>query len=374
VGQSDHTGAPELELDPLIVILPGGVTPGTGPVFDGEALGRALELRWTFGTVPVYGTARERHDHLTDAHEIARQLVDAVHRPDSPTPVISPLTPAQEYFRTRTGLLDDGAYLAQTARLLAGALAELSDAAIAGSDIERLCRAMDRHLVDLGATRALQPAQPALAHDRPESKVSDEQRWMRRWIVAHQLHALFNVSAAAWISSATQASAGGDPAMAAHRLSTACTYVEAFSPSRALALAVPADFYNTVLRATMTPPLTSTPLSGRMHVEYRAYRDAVAALLSEASAPVADLARTEPTLALAREHLLEADLADAERHISLIEPIVGQSKSIVQTARSQGNAVSALRSIRASRARAATPYLRFGNPGAEGAPAPAAGE
>lgn len=374
MGQNDHAGAPELELDPPIIVLPAGAVPGTGPVLEGEALERAVELRWALGAVPVYGTARDRHDHLNDAHETALRFVDAARRPDYPAPAIWPRTPAQEYFRTRTGPLDDGAYLAQTARLLAGALAELSDAAIAGSDIERLCRAMDRHLVDLGAGGAPHPAQPALAHGRPDSRTSDEQRWMQRWIVAHQLHALFNVSAAAWISSAAQAVAGGDPGTAAQRLVTACTYVEAFSPSRALALAVPADFYNTVLRATMTPPLTSTPLSGTMHVEYRAYRDAVAALLHEASSPVADLARTEPTLALARDHLLEADLADAERHVSLVEPVVGQSKSIVQTARSRTNALSALRSIRADRARVAAPYLRFGDPGAMGASPQAAGE
>ena len=250
--QDDHAGAPALDPDPPIIVLPAGATPGTWPFFDGAARGRAVELRWALGAIPVYGTARERHDHLIDAHEAALRLVDAGHQPGAPAPAISPLTPAQEYFRTRTGSIDDTAYLSQTARLLAGALAELGDAAIAGTDIERLCRAMDRHLVELGATGAPQRAQPAPGCG-PGSRISDEQRWMQRWIVAHQLHALFNVSAAVWISSAARVAADRAPDEAARHLTRACTYVEAFAPARALALAVPADFYNTVLRATMTP-------------------------------------------------------------------------------------------------------------------------
>lgn len=365
MGQDDK-GASDVELDPPIVVLPAESVPGAGPVFQDEALERAVELRWALGAIPAHGTARERHNHLAAAHEAALRLVDAARRPDRPAPPVVPLTPAQEYFRIRTGPLDARAYLAQTARLLAGALAEIGDAAIAGSDIERLARSIDRVLIDLGATGGHRPEPPPAGAGSVDG-ISDEQRWMQRWVVAHQLHALFNVNAAVWISGAAHAAADGDPATAAQCLTTACTYVEAFSPSRALALAIPADFYNAVLRATMTPPLTSTPLSGRMHVEYRAYRNAVAALLRETSAPVADLARTEPTLALAREHLLEADLADAERHVSLVEPVVGQSKSIVQTARSQANALSALRSIRAARAQTAAPYLRFGDPGATGA-------
>jgi hypothetical protein len=95
-----------------------------------------------------------------------------------------------------------------------------------------------------------------------------------------------------------------------------------------------------------------------MHPEFRAYRSAVADLLRAVPEPVHGLMRRSPELALARETLLEADLVEAERHVSLVEPLVGAGRSIAQRADAQDNAVSLLRRIRHHRAALFAPFMR----------------
>jgi hypothetical protein len=72
-----------------------------------------------------------------------------------------------------------------------------------------------------------------------------------------------------------------------------------------------------------------------------------------------DLASTHPRLAFVRERLLEADLIEAERHVTSVEPLVSLSRSLIQTSKSTDNAVSALRRIRHRRAAEIEPYVRF---------------
>jgi hypothetical protein len=122
---------------------------------------------------------------------------------------------------------------------------------------------------------------------------------------------------------------------------------------------VPAAFYQQTLRPTMLPPLTEAPLSGRMHMEYQSYRRRLSALLQALPDSGAVLATRQPRLALARERLLEADLVEAERHVTSVEPLVGDARSLIQTNKSVDNAVSVLRRIRHARAGAVAPFVRF---------------
>jgi hypothetical protein len=110
----------------------------------------------------------------------------------------------------------------------------------------------------------------------------------------------------------------------------------------------------------MTPPLFPVALSGRMHLEYKAYRESVLTFLEAVPSSIAELIRIHPELALTREQLLEADMAEAERHISLVWSMIGTDKSIVQSPRLEDNAISALRLIRDRRAALISPYVRYG--------------
>ena len=114
-----------------------------------------------------------------------------------------------------------------------------------------------------------------------------------------------------------------------------------------------------VVRPTMVPTVVPVPLSGKMHVEYQLYRARVDELLEVLPDPVNDLALPEPELAFAREELLEADLIEAERHVCLVEPVVGNARSLIQAPRSSENAVAVLRRMRHRRAAQFQPFLRF---------------
>ncbi len=109
----------------------------------------------------------------------------------------------------------------------------------------------------------------------------------------------------------------------------------------------------------MVPPAFPVPLSGNMHSEYRAYRSSVKRLLEVENRPIHVLVQTNPSLAFARERLLEADLADAERHVTLVWTMIGNDKSIVQAPRSRYNALTALRTIWVRREREFGPFVRY---------------
>lgn len=327
--------------------------------FGSEASARAGHLRFHLAQLPAYGTHQQRLMHLTAAYRAAVDLGQVCPAAEGEPAQPAARTPAQSYFRTRTGRLTDDACVAQLAALITAVLGEIIDAPLAGTDIESLARGLDLLLGDHGAVPPSIAPLASIDILGPPSDEHAEGRWHRRWVIAHQVHSFFNAGAARAVLHATAHARCGDHERAVDALDHASGYVEAFAPTRALALAVPAAFYNDVLRPTMTPPLTDTPLSGRMHVEYQAYRTALASLLAEIPAPMIELAAESPAFALARERLLEADLLDAERHVTLVAPVVGQAKSIVQTARTESNALSALRSIRSSRAEIIAPFVRF---------------
>ncbi|MFB6826472.1 hypothetical protein ACFCXA_33335 [Streptomyces virginiae] len=157
-----------------------------------------------------------------------------------------------------------------------------------------------------------------------------------------------------------------DVAAATAHIRRATVYVNGFSAARAHALALPSWFYNEVLRPSMAPPTTSAPLSGRMHLEYKAYRSQISRLLAEVPLDIGKLADDEPDLAFAREALLEADLLDSGNHVCMVEPVVGHAKSLIQKASSRDHALSSLRGIRDRRAAGIRAYVRGGRlPAAE---------
>jgi hypothetical protein len=275
-----------------------------------------------------------------------------------------PRSVAQRYFRIRTSSLSADQALWHCLRVIADAADDLVNVPISGSDLHRMALAAATVLGRMpGPERSNQKAWSA---ERPALARQIEEMWFRRWIIGHQLHAMLNVCAAHALADAADALRERDTHRAVVAIDDATRMVEGFSAARAQALAVPAVFYQDVLRPTMLPPLTEAPLSGRMHVEYRGYRRRLAELLELIPLSGARLAAVQPALALARERLLEADLIEAERHVTSVEPLVGDSRSLIQTGKSTENAVSALRQIRHHRAAQAAEYVRFPDRVAQG--------
>jgi hypothetical protein len=222
---------------------------------------------------------------------------------------------------------------------------------------------MRQVVVDLAGT----DGEPAVEFDGDDGQIeavpasSQRQVWLSRWIVGHHVHVLLNVYATIALQEAIALLRAGDAHRATRKLATVTTYVQGFAPARAHAATLPADFYNVVVRPTMVPTVVAVPLSGKMHVEYQLYRKRVNELLAVLPEPVNELALPEPELAFAREELLEADLIEAERHVCLVEPVVGNERSLIQPPRSSENAVAVLRRMRHRRAAQYEPFLRFGD-------------
>jgi hypothetical protein len=263
----------------------------------------------------------------------------------------------QDYFRIRTADISGEEAAGEAIGLLVRALEDLRSAPVSGATMTREVAAIRQVLTDFGGPNAAGTVIDATQNRQPLAKVNT-QRWYFRWIVAHQLHALFNVCASMAIGSAIGVLHEGDPDKVSEYLRRATIYVQGFSPARAHALAIPSWYYNEVLRPSMAPPLSSAPLSGRMHLEYKGYRTQVSRFLAEIPQGIHELAKVDPELAFAREALLEADLLDSENHVCLIEPVVGHSKSLIQNAQSGGSAVTILRQIRERRATMLQPFIR----------------
>jgi hypothetical protein len=264
----------------------------------------------------------------------------------------------QTYFRIRTAAeLGADELLLNSLQVVADAANDLVDAPVSGSDIRRIGLAIASVV---GRYRGSDQGEaPELVVEEANETLSLEEIWFRRWIIGHQLHAMFNVHAAFELVDASHALANGDTGAATRAIECAATLVEGFPGARAQALAVPASFYQDVLRPTMLPPMTSVPLSGRMHLEYNGYRQRFAELLHQLPMSTQELASSQPALAFARERIIEADLIESERHVTSVEPLVGDSRSLIQTTKSYDNAVSALRRIRHRRAAVAAPLVRF---------------
>lgn len=275
----------------------------------------------------------------------------------------------QEYFRIRTAVLDRVQSATVYTRVAMLTLEDLRLAPLAGSDIERICIGLRQAFLDVlesheqqagGLVDAVGGADEVLGAEGGVDAGADlHTLWFRRWIVGHHLHALFNVMSTVALRSAVAAWGIGDAEAAAVCIARATTYVGAFPASRAYTLALPASFYNSALRPSMMPPLVEVPLSGKMHVEYQRYREQLDVLLDVLPGGIVELARVQPSLALAREALLEADLLDSQRHASLVEPVVGTQKSLVQNPRMKDNAVSMLRMIHNRRATQFAKFLRY---------------
>ena len=314
--------------------------------------------------VPAFGGPAERDAGLRAAARavagLARSLAlnaDPVDGEALPT-----RSPVQGYFRVRSTALDAPQAALHAALVIQSAIVDLRNVPLAGSDIDRETAALRQVLVDLAGPcdDAIEEVEPDGGEVDVVSPEAQRQMWLARWIVGHHVHVLLNVYATIALQEAIALLRAGELRAATYKLETVTTYVQGFAPARAHAAALPSEFYNSVVRPTMVPTVVPVPLSGKMHVEYQLYRKRVDELLVVLPDPVNDLALPEPELAFAREELLEADLIEAERHVCLVEPVVGNARSLIQAPRSSENAVggAAAHAPQARRAVRAVPALR----------------
>ncbi|MEV0391706.1 hypothetical protein [Polymorphospora rubra] len=185
--------------------------------------------------------------------------------------------------------------------------------------------------------------------------------WMDRWFLVHHYYFVLNVYAAALIHRAVEQARAGADGPAAAALADAAVLIRGFTAAMIHSGAMPAKYYQDVVRPTMSPPHVSINLTGVMQIEHRRYRAAVEKLITAVPEPYADLMLTRPELADARDEVLEADLLDLERHITLAAVLVGGERSLVQPGTTTQNATSTLRKMRHMRAANYCPLMQFGD-------------
>jgi hypothetical protein len=363
-GQHTESDAePRFALPPVAVFCDPG-EPHALPCLSIQAREHADAVSAALAAVPAFGGPTERDAGLRAAARATTVLVRCLSLDADPVDgeALPTRSHVQGYFRVRTTTLTAAQAALHAALVIASAIADLRNAPLAGSDLARETAAMRQVVVDLAGSEGEQTVETD--HDGQIEAVpasSQRQVWLSRWIIGHHVHVLLNVYATIALQEAITLLRAGQTHLATHKLATVTTYVKGFAPARAHAATLPSDFYNIVVRPTMVPTVVPVPLSGKMHVEYQLYRKGVDELLEVLPEPVNELALPEPELAFAREELLDADLIEAERHVCLVEPVVGNERSLIQAPRSSENAVAVLRRMRHKRAADYEPFLRFGD-------------
>ncbi|MFD0568256.1 hypothetical protein ACFQ0T_01885 [Kitasatospora gansuensis] len=274
---------------------------------------------------------------------------------------------SQSYFRVREVELSDQQAALHGVLAVHRGLEDLCEAPLSGADLELEIAGMRQSVLDLtGAAPGAVPdtvPDPVAPVGVPDAAAgaSLESAWSARWLIGHQVHVLFNVCAAVAVADATRRLRDGDGDAALLRLADATVYVRGFPAAMTHASTIPADYYMASIRETMAPPSVDVPLSGRQHRGYKLFRAAMKHLLSVVPDSYEDLAARDPELAEARGALLEADIVDGERHVTLAYSMVHLRRSIAQKPEGPDNAVAELRLMRHRRAAQYASLIRFGD-------------
>jgi hypothetical protein len=272
--------------------------------------------------------------------------------------------PHDAYMGVRRKPLTAEAAAAEMAVIMNRALADLCHAPLHWNDIVAETEAMSAVLARLSGTGAQDedPRGTAGAGDAAgRAAFLPTGDGLERWILVHHLYCLFHLHAAAMVDAADGALAAGDKDVATAALAQATVYARGATAGMLHAGAVPARYYQEVIRPTMQPPATPMKLGGTMNPENTVYRAAIARFLERSTEPFPLLVREHPGLALARDTFLSADLLDIERHVAIAAMLVGEDRSLLQHERSSDNAVGILRRIRHQRAVRYCSLMRYGD-------------
>lgn len=350
---------------PAVAIFRDPVVGGSVPDLDAAGRAEAQRAAQALREVPAHGRPGERSAALRQAAVAVAELVAALSAkvPSLVGESVPAESTSQSFFRVREMELSDHQAALQGALVVHRGLRDLCEAPLSGSDLALEVAGMRRAVLDLTGAPDDDRGRPASPRTQMPVPVAEplEQVWRVRWIIGHQVHVLFNMGAATAVTDAAHHLRHGRSAAALRRLGHATVYVRGFPAAMAHASTMPADFYMQVVRDTMAPPSVDRPLSGRQHHGYKVFRAAMKDLLAVLPEHYEQLAGRDPALAAARNALLEADLVDGERHVTLAYSMVQLRRSIAQLPQGPDNAVAELRLIRHRRAAQYAPLLRFGD-------------
>lgn len=339
----------------------GQPAPALGPRID-TAAQRAVRA---LAGVATHARPVERALALRHAASAAGELV-AVLSHQAPA-VVGEELPAesisQSFFRVREKELSDQEAALHGILVVHRALEDLWEAPLSGGDMALELAGIRQAVVDLtGVTPGTgRDFDPSAAVPEPGAEVSLEEVWSARWLIGHQVHVLFNICAAVAVADAVGHLRHGDTDTALLRLADATVFVRGFPAAMTHASTIPADYYMAAIRHTMAPPSVEVPLSGRQHRGYKLFRVAMKDLLSVVPDSYERLTARSPELAEARGALLEADIIDGERHVTLAYSMVHLHRSIAQKPEGPDNAVAELRLMRHRRAAQYASLIRFGD-------------
>lgn len=338
----------------------GATVPDLGACVRAEAQRTAEAL----AEVSTHARPVERPAALGKATAAAAELV-AVLSAEAPAIVGEDLpaeSTSQSFFRVREVDLSDQQAALHGALVVHRGLLDLCDAPLSGADLALEVAGMRRAVLDLTGASPAEGCLPLSAPTPPTpARGSLESEWTARWIIGHQVHVLFNLCAAIAVTDTAYHLRHGATEAALRRLGHATVYVRGFPAAMTHASTIPADYYMAVVRGTMAPPAVDSPLSGRQHRGYKTFRTAMKDLLSLVPDPYEQLMARRPELAAARGALLEADIVDSERHVTLAYSMVHLRRSIAQLPHGPDNAVGELRLMRHRRAAQYAPLIRFGD-------------
>ncbi|MFD6390048.1 hypothetical protein [Nocardia sp. NPDC060259] len=314
--------------------------------------------------VPTHAGPVERTTALQRAAAAAGGLVEAIAAEtemvvgeDLPAESVS-----QSFFRVREVDLSDQQAALHGALVIHRGVRDLSRAPLSGADLAVETAGMRQAVLDLtGAAGDDGPSLDFSTSPEISDGISLEDEWTARWLVGHQVHVLFNICAAVAVTDAAHHLRHGAGEAALTRLAHATTYVRGFPAAMIHASTIPVDYYLAAVRPTMQPREVATPLSGRQHRGYKTFRAAMRDLLKAVPDTYEQLVARDPALADARDALLEADLIDSERHVTLAYSMVRLRRSIAQLPTGPDNAVGELRLMRHRRAAQYAPLIRFGD-------------
>ncbi|WP_107655916.1 hypothetical protein [Nocardia suismassiliense] len=348
---------------PPVAVFRGVRDDGKIPQLNDRVQGEARRTALALAEVPTHAGPIERTSALQRVVTAAGGLAGALSTEraamvgeDLPAESVS-----QSFFRVReVDLCDQQAALHGVLVVYRGVL-DLCRAPLSGADLAVEVAAMRQAVLDLTGSTAGDEARDVPPNAVVPEEVSLESEWTARWLVGHQVHVLFNICAAVAVSDAVFHLRDGAAEAALARLAHATTFVRGFPAAMTHASTIPVDYYMETVRPTMQPPDVAIPLSGRQHRGYKTFRGAMKDLLRAVPDTYDHLAARDPDLAAARSALLEADLVDSERHVTLAYSMVRLRRSIAQLPTGPDNAVGELRLMRHRRAAQYAPLIQFGD-------------